>query len=30
MDDYDTQDQGLAVMMANSYDNSFEFLDYQG
>ena len=30
MDDYDTQDQGLALMMANSYDNSFEFLDYQG
>jgi len=30
MDDYGTQDQGLAVMMANSYDNSFEFLDYQG
>ena len=30
MDDYGMQDQGLAVMMANSYDNSFEFLDYQG
>ena len=30
MNDYDIQDQGLAVMMANSYDNSFEFLDYQG
>ena len=30
MNDYDTQDQGLSVMMANSYDNSFEFLDYQG
>lgn len=30
MDNYGTQDQGLTVMMANSYDNSFEFLDYQG
>ena len=30
MDDYGTQDQGLSAMMGNSYDNSFEFLDYQG